>query len=384
MSGSGEIMVSAVNTSLLEIMNITNSSAVLTCEEIQVKGQPLPLSPITANVVRSLQITYYISSFLLGLFLNGSLISIITCNNKLQNITYSFALQIVIVDLSHALVIYPTSVVNAIVGHFAFTELCSTLGLFVTFMRIARSLLMAMLVVDRFCTIYSLFLYNRNRTMFVLAMSLVSWVVAMTTALIPVSGLLNCYTFQQHTWACQLGEGCSYPVTCTAYRTCVTTAITVGLFLVLLLYVALLIKARKIRNKVAIEVPTTNESQEVREEAKKERLRERSANTTFFLLFLALVGSSFTPYLFFTFGNIALSALKLRPPPPAYTILAIVARSPYVSLIVLDPIVIMRNPEVRQVIAAIKRRIRAKLGMRGPATAIYGISANTTSSSGTA
>ena len=45
-----------------------------------------------------------------------------------------------------------------------------------------------------------------------------------------------------------------------------------------------------------------------------------------------------------------------------YTILAIVARSPFVSLIILDPLVIMRNPEVKEAIVAIKTKIKRKLG----------------------
>ena len=360
MSGSGSGEMSLTNASMMEMMNITNTTASgPTCAGIQVKGLPLPLTPTTASVVRSLQITYYITSFLLGLLLNGSLILIISCNKKLRNVTYCFALQIVIVDFAHALIIYPTSAVNAIVGGLAFTGLCSTLGLFVTFMRSSRNLLMAMLVVDRFSTVFSPFWYNRSRTKLVMATSLVAWVVPTIVALIPVSGLLDCYTFTRPTWACQLGVGCSHKVACTAYRTFITTSSLITLSMVFLLYIALLIKARKIRNKVAT---VSSESREVSEEAKRTRLRERRANTTFFILFLALTGSLFFPYLFFNFGNLALSALKLRPPPPAFTIIAIIARSSYVILIILDPIVIMRNPEVKEAIADVKTKIKEKLG----------------------
>lgn len=220
MSGSGLGWPSSTNintTSIFDdVMNATDNS---TCHEIQVKGQPLPLSPTAAAVMRSLLTIYHIGSFVLGLFLNGSLILIITRNRKVRNITFSFALQIVIVDFAHALIIYPTSAVNAIIGHFAFSGLCPTLGLVITFLRIARSCLMAMLVIDRFCTIFSPFWYNRNRARLVVINSLVAWIVAIIVSLIPFSGLLNCYTFRQYTWACHLGEGCSYQVICTAYRT---------------------------------------------------------------------------------------------------------------------------------------------------------------------
>lgn len=364
MSGSGLVWPLSTNintTSILDdAMNATDNN---TCHDIQVKGQPLPLSTTAAAVMRSLLTIYYIGSFLLGLFLNGSLILIITRNRKLRNITFSLALQIVIVDFAHALVIYPTSAVNAIIGHFAFTGLCPTLGLVITFLRIARSCLMAMLVIDRFCTVFSPFWYNRNRQRLVVINSLVAWIVAMIVSLIPFSGLLDCYTFRQYTWACHLGEGCSYQVICTAYRTLVTVMVSLGLVFVLVLYVALLIKAKKIRNKISLEVAMANESQDIREESRRTALRERRANTTFFILFLALIGSLSTPFLFVTFGNVALSVLNLSrsPSPPAYTILAILARAPYVSLIILDPIVIMRHPEVREVIEKIKAKVKGKL-----------------------
>ena len=84
-----------------------------------------------------------------------------------------------------------------------------------------------------------------------------------------------------------------------------------------------------------------NKTPEEREEIKKRKLRERRANMTFFILFLALVGVFMVPFVFFTFGNLALNSLHFSPPPPAYTIIAIISRSCFVSLIILDPIVIM-------------------------------------------
>ena len=367
MSGSGFGWPSSTNintTSILDdVMNATDNN---TCHDIQVKGQPLPLSPTAAAVMRSLLTIYYIGSFVLGLFLNGSLTLIITRNRKLRNITFSFALQIVIVDFAHALVIYPTSAVNAIIGHFAFTGMCPTLGLIITFLRIARSCLMAMLVIDRFCTVFSPFWYNGNRQRLVVINSLVAWIVSIIVSLIPFSGLLDCYTFRQYTWVCHLGEGCSHQVICTAYRTLVTATVSLGLALVLLLYVALLIKAKKIRNKISSEVGMANESQEVREESRRAVLCEQRANTTFFILFLALIGSLLSPFLFITFGNVALSVLNLSrsPPPPAYTILAILARAPYVSLVILDPIVITRHPEVREVIEKVIEKVKESCGER--------------------
>ena len=279
MSGSipGWIFSTNTITSMLadELMNFTNSSisAEPTCHEIQVKGLPLPLSPTTADIMRSLQIIYYIASFLLGMALNTFLISIMATNKKLKQVTYWYAGQITVLDLLNAMVIFPTSAVNAIANSFPFTGLCSVLGLMATFLPICKSLLMATLVVDRFCTVYMPFWYNNNQTKVVAATSLIAWVVAMILSLILATGLLDCYAFQQFTWSCQLGEGCLHQAACTAFRTFVTTTLTLGSLVAFLLYCVLLIKARKIRNR--IEASMANErSQEEREEIRKRRLRE--------------------------------------------------------------------------------------------------------------
>ena len=274
-SGPGWIFSTISITSILDddLMNVTNSSTSdeLTCHKVQVKGLPLPLSPTTADVMHSLQIIYYIGSFLLGTVLNTFLISIMATNKKLKQVTYWYAGQIIVLDLANAMVIFPTSAVNAILNSFPFTGLCSILGLVATFLPICRSLVMAMLVVDRFCTVYVPFWYNRNQTKVVIFTSLVAWIVAMIFSLIPATGLLDCYAIQRFTWSCQLGIGCLHQAACTAFRTIITTTLTLGSLVAFLLYCVLLVKARKICNR--LEASMDNKSQEERE-IRKRRLHE--------------------------------------------------------------------------------------------------------------
>ena len=344
------------------VMNMTR----LSCEEAQKNGLPLPLHPTTASVIRYLQITYFIVSFLIGLFLNTLLVVLVARYKKLQNLTFALPLQIVTIDAAHTIIIYPTATASAIIGRLPLTSLCSTLGFFLTFLRLSRGLLMSMLVFDRFCTVYMPFWYNRNRTKVVIATSLSAWTLAMAASLPLVSGLLDCYSFQRFTWTCVIGEGCSHPAVCATYRTIVTTTVVGSLFVAFLLYGALLRKAKKIRNRVTTisnEIQTLDDhtTEEAREAARKKKIRERNANTTFFIMFVTLVGVSFFSYFFFNFGGIALRSLKLSPPPPAYIILAIIARSLFVMLVIMDPLVILRNPEVREVLSAITRKIKRRV-----------------------
>ena len=286
---------------------------------------------------------------------------------RLQNITFYIALQIIIVDLANTVIIYPSSAANAIANGFVFTGLCSAMGFLISFLRIARNGLMFVMVADRFCLIFLPFWYSRHRVKVMLPISIGTWILSLILTLIPVSGLLDCYGFQRFTWSCLLGVGCKHVVECTAYRTFLITSSNVGTFIALLLYLALLCKARKLRNKITL--LQSNESSEDKAAAKEKHKRERRANTTFLILFAALVGVSFPSYLFFTFGNIALNALNVRPAPPAYTIVAILSRSLFPLLVIMDPIVIMRNQDVREVIHSIFGKL-SKRGVRAPSRVI--------------
>ena len=353
--GVGDTLSSNMSTIMDEALNIS-------CQELQVKGLPLPLSPTTANTIRFIQSAYYIASFVLGMSLNTFLISLMVCNKRLKTITYFHASQIIVLDIANAIAILPTSAVNALVGSFVFTGLCPLLGLLLVFLSICRTSLMAMLVVDRFCTVFMPFRYGKRRTIVVTATSVASWIIAMVVSLAPLPGLLDCYEFQRLVWLCTPGEGCNYTNACTAFRSFLTTSLLLGSVVAFLLYSALLIKAKQIRHKIeASESTMTNQSQDERDEVKQRGLRERRANTTFFFLSLALVGVILVPFIFTTIGNLALTSFSSKPSTPAYIIISIIARSVFALLVIFDPIVIMRNPEVREVIGAIRAKMRGRV-----------------------
>ena len=355
-SGSG-----VVNGTIFD--NASSTDGGLTCQQRLELGAPLPLSVTAAETLRYIQIVYYTINFPIALFLNIFVVYLVARYKPLQNLTFYLALQITLVDLANAIVNYPTTLANAIAARFVFTGLCSTLGVIFTFLRTARNLFMMVLVVDRFCLIFLPFWYGRHRVKVVIPLSITAGMIPFILAIVPANGILGCYGFQRLTWSCLIGPGCTNPVGCITHRTFVTTSTSGALFLAFLLYLALLVKAKKLQNKVAIS--TLNESSEDREIEKRRRQRERQANTTILLLFIALVGVSFPSYLFFTFGNITLNFLNIRPPPPGYTITAIVSRSIFALIATVDPIVIMRNQDVKQVLQQFFAKLRKKRETHG-------------------
>lgn len=104
----------------------------------------------------------------------------------------------------------------------------------------------------------------------------------------------------------------------------------------------------------------SNESADVREIVKRNKKREQRANTTFLILFIALVGVTFPTYIVLSLGNVALNALSVRPQPAGYTIISILLASLYILIFVMDPIVIMRNQDVREVVQIIVDKLRRR------------------------
>ena len=340
-------------------MLLEDNETSVTCEQNLVEGFPFPAPVTTANIVRYIQIVYYIATFPIGVLLNTFVIFIILRFKQLHSVTFYLALQITITNLVNAVIIFPSSAANAIANRFIFTGLCPILGFIITFLRLARNAQMFVLVADRFFIIFMPFWYSRHRVRVIIPMSIGGWMMSLVLALIPMTGLLHCYGFQRFTWSCLIRDGCTHRAACASHRTFVTTFFNLGTFLAFLLYVALLFKARKLRNRVETSHLHDEEGQ-ARANLKRKHKSERRANTTFLIMFVTLVGVSFPSYMFFSIGNAVLGSLGISRPPPAYAVAAAVSRSLFVMIIVLDPLVMMRNRDVKVVIKTIIAKLRGK------------------------
>lgn len=339
-------------------LSIDDNTIVPTCD--QEKGIPVPFPRATADIIRYIQTTYYLVLFPIGVLLNSFVIFIILRYKQLHTATFYLALQITIINLINAIIIYPTSAANAIANAYVFKGLCPTFGLIVSFLRVARNTQMVVLVADRFFIIFMPFWYSRHRLKVMLPQTIGAWIVSLVFAVIPASGLLDCYGFEVFTWSCEFAEGCKNIAMCSSYRTFVTTFLVVGLMIAFLLYIALLVRARKLQNKVEVSPSCNNESQETRRIIKRKRKSERKANMTFLIMLIGLVGVILPPFLFFSIGNAVLNGLGVRSPPPGFVIAAIIARSSFVLIVVFDPIVLMRNEDMRQVIKSIIDKLTSR------------------------
>ena len=336
------------------------TDANLTCEELQeIFGSRLPLPVHVANGLRYVQAVYYFIYFMFGVLLNLFVMVLILRYKKLQTITFILALQVCIVDLLNAATVFPTSAVNAIAGRYVFTGLCSTLGFLGFFLGLARFYLMFVLALDRFSTVFMPFWYQRRRIKVVLPFSIGAWVLAFTVALIPVRGVLDCYAVARNVWGCFPDDGCTHPRACFLYRWSSYIVSNLCGVVSLMMYLILFRKARKLRNRVSV-APTSEATSGVEERAEsaKKLKQERKANTTFFLLFLALIGVSIPPTTFVLIARIISIIIGGTALPTAYIVIEILVGSTISLLIIVDPIVIMRNEDFRE---AIKKFFRWKV-----------------------
>ena len=342
-------MVSSFTTLLPENDTTpTDLEAALTCAQQQYEfGSPLPIPTNVANVLRYIQVAYYVICLPFGVLLNLFVTVIILRNKNLQNVTFILALQVCVGDMINAAIVFPTSAANAIADRYVFTGFCTTIGFAVFYLRIVRIYLMLVLVLDRFCSVFMPFWYQRNKMKVVVPLSLGAWSWAFIIAIIPVRGILDCYSFQRNTWACVPTNGCRNRNACSTYNSTSIALSNVCNITGLVLYSILFYKAKKLRNGIALAPQNNTDSAGEREAAAEKLKRERRANITFFVLFLALVGVALPPFIFFVVGRPIITALGVVPH-PAYIVAGVIGRASYPLLTIMDPIVVMRNKDFKE------------------------------------
>ena len=333
----------------------------LTCEQIQEEfGSPLPIPTNVENPLRVLQALYYIINLVLGVLLNLLVIVLTLRFKRLQNITFLLGFQVCISDMINGTVTLPASAANAIAGRFVFTGLCSLFGLIQFFLGLARTYLMFVLVFDRFCTVLVPFWFQRHRVRMVISLSLGAWILAFVVALIPVKGLLDCYTVRRSGWACFPSQGCNHQGECLTYTWIILILTNTSSVVSLIMYLVLFCKARKLRNlKVTIVQQLDVSAEEERAATARKLKRERRANVTFFLLYLSLIGVSLPPVVFLIIGR-AIIFFSSKAVPTTYSVVEILAGSSFSLLMIIDPIVIMRNEDFKEVIKKLLNKIKGQ------------------------
>jgi hypothetical protein len=346
--------MNSIRNDITSTHNVTDIQ--LTCEEITGQfGESLLIPLNVETALRYIQAVYYIIIFVVGVSINVFVVALSLCFKKLQNVTFLLGLQVCVGDMLNAVITLPSSTANAIANRFVFTGSCSVFGLALFSLGLARTYLMFVLVLDRFCNVFMPFWYQRHRTRFVLYLSLGAWVLAFIVGLVPTRGLLDCYSVVRTGWICYPRQGCNLPGECLIFTWTVILLTNLISVVSLVLYSALFCKAKKLRNQVCVALLPDVNTEEERSATTWISKRDRKANVTFFLLFLALIGITLPPVIISFIGRIISNRTHL---PTAYAVVEILAGSLMFPLLtVIDPLVITRNEDFTEVIKTIINKL---------------------------
>ena len=314
------------------------------CEDIRLEGvQNLPEDLDTA--IRFILIGFLALVFPFTIALNFLTIFLVLKFKHLHQTTFFLALQVIIIDLTYAVITTPAVITSAQAGEWILgLHFCYISGAINVFLRKMRSLIMFVLVFDRFWTVFKPFHYPRKRTKVVLPLCCLALLIsaADTTTLL----VEDCHAFDIIGYFCVSKKGCKNPALCDAYnRATEITVAVIGSVIPLIMYITLFLKARRVRNRVP-----RIESKERREE----RLRERRVNITFLFLFLSVFGVTIVPYILIFIMTPIVRATNAGQVTDGFRVFGYVTRAGYDLLPIVDSIAVMRNPEVRLALKKLK------------------------------
>ena len=300
----------------------------------------LPYSSAFIIATRAIQSVFFAFTFIVGSFLNTLVIVLVVKYKKLRTYSLLVALQIVALSLMLAL-LTAVSLVNAIANMWLFGEyVCAVTGLLITTATTVRSLLMCVFVIDRYLSVFWPFVYPKYRTKVMFVLSVASWVLSLLIGILLLPGLLDCYSFSQNGWVCSFDAGCN--------SSCFKIAITLfGIILIpimffpIFFYARLYCKARQMKKSMTNTCANGNSAHKL----------EWKATITFFLLFMTVFAMTLPSIaISITIGSIY---THVDPPPAAYA-LTLFSSGVIYLVIVTDPIVIMRNRDMKEVLLGIK------------------------------
>ena len=322
----------------------------LTCAARNIQGPVmLPYSSALTTTVRVLQGVFALLVILVGSFLNTAVIVLVAKFKELQTLSFVIALQVVILDLMIGFMLV-IEVVTSIASEWLFGEyMCAFSGMLLNTITLVRICLMFVFVIDRYLSVNWTFSYPKYKVKIASTLSVLSWVFSILANAVMLPGLLDCYTFSSTGLLCSISSQCSQ--TCSIYIR-VYFIVTVPLILVpIFLYGQLYYKGRKIR-KESIAVPAiANQKSELK------------AMVTFSLLFLTVLVLTLPNYTILSIIAAVFPSGEFSP--VAYVV--VVVNLSLVSLFTItDPIVIMRNEDVRMILSEIKDVVMRKKPKKRP------------------
>ncbi len=315
------------------------------CEVLRLFGHQ-ELSESFELALRYFVLGYNIVLFPFSLSLTGLIIFLIIKFKHLQQTTFFLALQLAILDFSYVVTFTPAAITATIGGQWITgIHTCIISGGEFVFIYQLRNWLMFVFVCDRFCTIFFYFGYNQRRRKVILILCLTALALSAISAVLPA--ILGCIEFNRVLWLCTspVYEICHQHDFCQLYTiTIVVIGQLAGSYIPMVMYLAVFIKAKRMRNQF------------IRSGAPENRKRDRKANITFFTLFISLIGVNIPPLFAYFLLTFVFAPLEVQPPEALLLVLYLLQQL-YTLLPIMDSIAIIRNAEMKKAIKLLKNKL---------------------------
>lgn len=341
-SGSG-----AVLDNITGMENLTLSCA---ARNIHNPVEQQPYSETVLTTVKVFQSTFFLLFVLLiGSFLNGFVIVLIVKYKKLHTITFGIALQVVIAHLFGSLLTGSISFISSVANRWIFGKyVCALIGVIYIFFFFTRATLMLVFVFDRFLSVFFPFGYPKYQKKVVIILSASAWAFSLMVG--AIGAILDCYTFVSKFWFCYFSGACNSR--CITYSSVLFIAFGVPVTVVpVILYALLFIKAKKAKKAILSETAAFHDKYK----------KDRKATITFFLLFvttfaLVLPGFIISTLLQFLFQG--------EQEPAILYVFSVFIGNLLALILFTDPIVILKNPDVRAVFKEINSSLKKKFNLK--------------------
>lgn len=245
----------------------------------------LPPSLGIPNVINLLQAVIAITTAMVGLPLNAYLLVIILKNKVLHQLSPFLSLQIIIVEIVYQAVIPVLVLTSGITGTWVFGEvLCNIAGIIHDGFPAFRCSMTLVWTIDRFIYVFSPNYYSKHGEKLAWFLSGCVWVFSLVRVLVPLYGVLDCYTYIPTFKTCTTFSGCSK--SCENFvASSITLIVSTGVILPLVLYIIIFVKLKQVMGQ-------HNNSQKNIEPSIVRLRRRNKILITVFLLVISLIGGT--------------------------------------------------------------------------------------------
>jgi hypothetical protein len=329
----------------------TSSNVTLSCIARSIQDPtPLPYSSALTITVRVLYAAFHIIALLAAIILNALVIVLVAKFKKLHNHSFAVAFQVAAINLLRSLVLLVNQP-NVMAGRWLFGEfMCAFTGV-IQGTILVRVLLMFAFVIDRYLAVFYPYWYPKHKGKIIICLSIASSAIPLLSSIPFLPGLGDCYSFSLIVLTCIRTSNCS--IKCS-----LASGIHVGVLLAFstivpfIMYAQLFHKGRKIQRE---------EKRHVSETAAATNLqrRMRRSTLTFFILFIAVIAFVLPNSLLTVIIGVVTRLLGDELHPVLY-VLTVCNFAVMSIAFIVDPIIIMRNPDMRETLTSLKKYLVQK------------------------